>query len=121
MPAHLSRVAGAGNKIVYLLDQKADLYVNMVPGLKFWDMCAGEALIQSMMGVVCNANHKPLIYDHTLDDFTIQEGIVVAKNRKVFDVGNERLIQNTGFDLPHYQKKAHIETAEYRLQKELKA
>lgn len=45
MPAHLSRVAGAGNKIVYLLDQKADLYVNMVPGLKFWDMCAGEALI----------------------------------------------------------------------------
>ena len=54
-----------------MLDQKADIYVNMVPGLKFWDMCAGEALIQSMMGIVCNAEHKPLIYDHTLDDFTI--------------------------------------------------
>jgi len=45
-----------------------------------------------MMGVVCDANHKPLIYDHTLEDYTINEGIVVAKNKIVFDVANERLI-----------------------------
>jgi 3'-phosphoadenosine 5'-phosphosulfate (PAPS) 3'-phosphatase len=38
-------VAGAGNKMVYMLDNKADLYLNLVPGLKMWDMCAGEALI----------------------------------------------------------------------------
>jgi 3'-phosphoadenosine 5'-phosphosulfate (PAPS) 3'-phosphatase len=44
-PQHIARVAGAGNKIVYLLDQKADLYLNLIPGLKMWDMCAGEALI----------------------------------------------------------------------------
>ena len=42
---HVARVAGAGNKMVYMLDQKADLYVNLVPGMKFWDMCAAEALI----------------------------------------------------------------------------
>lgn len=44
-PDNVARVAGAGNKIVYMLDQKADLYLNLVAGLKFWDMCAGEALI----------------------------------------------------------------------------
>jgi fructose-1,6-bisphosphatase/inositol monophosphatase family enzyme len=55
-------------------------------------MCAGEALIQSMMGIVCDANHKPLIYDHTLKDPTIYAGIVVAKNKKVFDTANERII-----------------------------
>lgn len=93
----------------------------MVPGLKFWDMCAGEALIQSMMGVVCDANHKPLIYDHTLEDYTVNEGIVVAKNKIVFDVANERLIQNTGYDLPYYREKAHEETRKYREEKALKA
>ncbi len=57
--------------MVYMLDQKADLYVNLVPGMKFWDMCAAEALIQSMMGIVTGADKKPLIYNSKDDDFTI--------------------------------------------------
>ena len=44
-PINGARVAGSGNKIVYLLDQKADYYMNLVPGFKYWDMCAAEALI----------------------------------------------------------------------------
>jgi 3'-phosphoadenosine 5'-phosphosulfate (PAPS) 3'-phosphatase len=44
-PKHISRVAGAGNKVVYMLDQKADVYINLVPGFKYWDLCAGEALL----------------------------------------------------------------------------
>jgi 3'-phosphoadenosine 5'-phosphosulfate (PAPS) 3'-phosphatase len=44
-PINVARVAGSGNKIVYLLDQKADYYINLVPGFKYWDMCAAEALI----------------------------------------------------------------------------
>jgi 3'-phosphoadenosine 5'-phosphosulfate (PAPS) 3'-phosphatase len=34
-----------GNKCVNLIDQKADVYLNLVPGIKNWDMCAGEALL----------------------------------------------------------------------------
>lgn len=64
-PMFVSKVAGSGNKIVYLLDQKADCYVNMVPGFKYWDMCASEALISSRMGIVTDANSRPIIYDHT--------------------------------------------------------
>ncbi len=74
--------------MVYMIDQKADLYLNLVPGLKMWDMCAGEALIQSMMGIVCDSDHKPLIYDHTLKDYTITNGIFVSKNKTVFDLTN---------------------------------
>jgi len=44
-PINVAKVAGAGNKAVYLIDQKADYYINLVPGFKFWDMCASEALI----------------------------------------------------------------------------
>jgi 3'-phosphoadenosine 5'-phosphosulfate (PAPS) 3'-phosphatase len=74
-------VAGAGNKVVYMLDQKADVYINLVPGLKHWDLCAGEALLQAMMGVVCDANSKPLIYDPSKTDKTIREGIMIFKNK----------------------------------------
>lgn len=42
---NIDRVAGAGNKIVHMLDKKADFYINLVPGFKYWDLCAGEALI----------------------------------------------------------------------------
>jgi 3'-phosphoadenosine 5'-phosphosulfate (PAPS) 3'-phosphatase len=67
-----------------------------------WDMCAGEALIQGMMGVVCDSDHKPLYYDEKALDFTIYNGIIVAKNRFVFDLINQRLIEDTGLDLPHF-------------------
>ena len=49
-------------------------------------MCAAEALIQGCSGIVTNAKSRPLIYDHTKSNFTIREGIIVAKNKKVYDV-----------------------------------
>ena len=91
--------------------------MNLVPGFKYWDMCAGEALIQSMMGVVCDANHKPLEYDHKADDFTIKEGIVISKNKKVFDTAIDRLVTNSGHDLSYFHEKTLSEVAEYRRQK----
>lgn len=101
-PKHISRVAGAGNKVVYMLDQKADVYINLVPGFKYWDMCAGEALLQSMMGVVCDANQRPLVYDHTKKNFTIMEGIVIAKNKTVLETCQKRLLENTGHNLGYF-------------------
>lgn len=90
-PVHIYKIAGAGNKIVHLLDQSSDCYINLVPGFKYWDMCASEALMQSRMGIVTDANSRPIIYDDTKDNFTIREGIIVAKNKKVFDVIHKRV------------------------------
>jgi len=59
-----------------------------VAGLKMWDMCAGEALVQAMMGIVCDSDHKPTYYDENATDFTMYNGLVVAKNRFVFDLVN---------------------------------
>ena len=70
--------------------------------------------MQSMMGVVCDANHKPLEYDHTADDFTIRQGIVVAKNKKVFDTATNRLEETTGHDLSYFHDKTLKEVAEYK-------
>lgn len=74
-----------------------------------------------MMGVVCDANHKPLEYDHTADDFTIRQGIVISKNKKVFDTATERLAAETGHDLSYFHEKTLKEVAEYKKQKALRA
>jgi 3'-phosphoadenosine 5'-phosphosulfate (PAPS) 3'-phosphatase len=75
-----------------------------VPGFKYWDLCAGEALLQSMMGIITNANGKPVIYDHTKDNFTISEGIIVSKNRTVFETINSRLKQTTGRSMAEFHQ-----------------
>ncbi len=46
-----------------MLDRKADYYINLVPGFKNWDLVATEALINARMGVVCDAEKRPIIYD----------------------------------------------------------
>lgn len=79
-PRHIARVAGAGNKFVYLMDKKADYYLNLVPGFKYWDLCASEALYESMGGIVKNSAGNDILYDHSSGDYTIREGIVAAKN-----------------------------------------
>jgi len=99
-PINVARVAGSGNKIVHLIDQKSDYYINLVPGFKYWDMCASEALIQAKMGIVTDANSRPLIYDHTKENYTIREGIIIAKNKKVFNVCKERIESTLGRTIP---------------------
>ena len=52
--------------------------------------------MQSRMGFVTDAAQKPILYDHTKSSFTIREGIVVAKNKKVYDVCKERIEMTLG-------------------------
>ena len=54
-PVYVSRVAGSGNKIIYLLDAMADYYINLVPSFRYWDLCASEALIEAKMGICVDA------------------------------------------------------------------
>lgn len=70
-PINVARIAGAGNKIVYMLDAMSDYYINLVPGMKYWDMCASEALIEAKMGICTAADGQPLVYDHELDNYTV--------------------------------------------------
>ena len=77
-------------------------------------MCASEALIQAKMGIVTDANSRPLIYDHTKDNFTIREGIIVAKNKKVFDVCKKRIETAMGRSIPSIHKEIAEEARKAR-------
>lgn len=122
-PVCVSRVAGSGNKTVYLLDQKADYYINLVPGFKYWDMCASEALMLARMGVVTDACQRPIIYDHTKDNYTIREGIIMAKNKKVYDVCSRRIHERLGKDVKtlHEEVLREVDVMKMRQRQELKS
>lgn len=62
-PKSIERVAGAGNKFVHMIDSKSDFYVNLVPGIKHWDMCGSEALLISRFGIVSDAQRRPIYYN----------------------------------------------------------
>ena len=59
-PDKVARVAGAGNKFVHLTEGHSDFYLNLVPGLKHWDMCGSEAILAARFGIVTDANMSPL-------------------------------------------------------------
>lgn len=48
------------------------------------------------MGIVTDSHSRQLIYDHTKPSYTIREGIIVAKNKKVYDVCQKRVIESLG-------------------------
>jgi len=52
------------------------------------------------MGIVTDAHQRPLIYDHNKPDYTIREGIIIAKNKKVYDLCARRVIEALGKDIP---------------------
>lgn len=43
------------------------------------------------MGIVTDAYQRPILYDHQKSSFTIREGIIVAKNKKVYDICKNRI------------------------------
>ena len=59
-PSKIEKVAGSGNKFIHLAEEKSEYYLNFVPGFKYWDMCASEALIASRFGIVTDAQGRPL-------------------------------------------------------------
>lgn len=80
----------------------ADFYINLVPGFKYWDMCASEALIEAKMGICVDAKGEPLIYDHTRDDYTVEGGIIIAKNMLVYNMVKNKICQNLGMTIEQF-------------------
>jgi hypothetical protein len=72
-------------------------------------MCASEALMLARMGVVTDANQRPIIYDHTKSNYTIREGIIMAKNKKVYDVCASRILKNLNRDIPSIHQQVLAE------------
>ena len=57
-----------------MVDERSEYYMNLVPGIKKWDMCASEAIINSRMGVVSDSQKNPLDYNSEQRTHTLKKG-----------------------------------------------
>jgi 3'-phosphoadenosine 5'-phosphosulfate (PAPS) 3'-phosphatase len=86
LPDKVERVAGSGNKFLHMAEGHSDLYLNLVPGFKHWDMCGSEAILAARFGIVTDAYTSPLVYDNSNNSHTLLKGIFAAKNKRFFEV-----------------------------------
>ena len=82
------RLGGSGNKSLHLLDDKSEFSFNIIKGIKYWDMCAAEALIRGRLGIVTDKDKKMIFYDPapTTNDFSIPNGMLMAKNKEIYNL-----------------------------------
>jgi len=117
LPDKVERVAGSGNKFVHMVEGHSDFYVNLVPGLKHWDLCGSEAILAARFGIVTDAYLSPLYYNEELKNHTLQNGIVAAKNKRLLDICRHRIERELGYSLAECHRlvsKQALETKRLR-------
>jgi len=62
-------------------------------------MCGSEAILTSRFGVVTDAKKRPNYYDVESASYTLQGGIIAAKNKIVYELCGERVEKQTGTSL----------------------
>ena len=90
-PQKIEKVAGSGNKFIHIVEGYSDYYLNLVPGFKYWDMCASEAIIRARYGLVSDAKRRPLYYIPNSTKFTIEQGIIAANNIWAYETNMQRM------------------------------
>ena len=115
----VERVAGSGNKFVHLTENQSDYYMNFVPGFKNWDMCGSEAILSARFGIVTDAKKRAIEYCPE-SSYTLQGGIIAAKNKNVFDFCEERIQASTGISLEMNQHMIATEADEHKRRLRLK-
>ena len=90
-PYSIERVAGSANKFIHLVEEISDFYLNFIPGFKYWDMCASEAIMKSRLGLVTDARAKPLYYVPNTTNFTIEKGIIASNCLNTYEINMKRM------------------------------
>ncbi|XP_022660858.1 3'(2'),5'-bisphosphate nucleotidase 1-like [Varroa jacobsoni] len=79
-PTKVIRVAGAGYKMLLVLEGVAHTYLFPSAGLKKWDICAPEALLVAAGGAVADIHGNAIQY-HAQADYPIWCGVLAARRK----------------------------------------
>ncbi len=59
--------------------------------MKFWDMCAAEALMKARFGIITDKDRNQIEYLHKTDDYTIPNGVIFGQSELIYDACYERV------------------------------
>jgi 3'(2'), 5'-bisphosphate nucleotidase len=73
-------VNSVGVKVGYMVQQRADIYVNH-HGVHYWDTCAPQVILEEAGGIITYFDGRPLVYDLT-SDHQHPAGTLASNNRR---------------------------------------
>ena len=73
------RVGGAGNKVLQVLEGNADVYLSLSKRVKYWDTCAGHALVHSRFGLVNDKDGNEITYNPNTKNFSLDNGMIMSR------------------------------------------
>lgn len=87
-PTEVIKVGGAGYKVLQLLEGKANAYVFASAGMKRWDTCAPEAILEASSGVLTDILGEHYSYSADVD-YVNRRGVLAT----AAGVSHEQLVK----------------------------
>uniref|UniRef100_A0A6B2LBJ8 3'(2'),5'-bisphosphate nucleotidase 1 n=1 Tax=Arcella intermedia TaxID=1963864 RepID=A0A6B2LBJ8_9EUKA len=78
------RVGGCGYKILLLILEKADVYIQANPGTNRWDTCGPEAILRAAGGRLTDLSGKD--YRYVQGNVRNEEGVIALRKNVKFDI-----------------------------------
>uniref|UniRef100_A0A8D3BUM5 3'(2'),5'-bisphosphate nucleotidase 1 n=2 Tax=Scophthalmus maximus TaxID=52904 RepID=A0A8D3BUM5_SCOMX len=83
-PHEVTRVGGAGNKIIQLVEGRASAYVFASPGCKKWDTCAPEAILHAVGGKLTDMHGNAYRYDANVKHMNSAGVLATLRNHEYY-------------------------------------
>lgn len=84
-PDEIVRVGGAGHKVLLVLEGRVHAYIVPSKGLKRWDSCACEAILETVGGMMTDKAGNFYLYDKETN-YNIINGIIGTLNEATLNV-----------------------------------
>lgn len=76
---------GAGGKVLYVIEGKADCYFYPKNGCKRWDIAPCEAILKALGGTLVNKYGKSYEYPTNKDDAPCVDGVLAVVRQPILD------------------------------------
>ena len=77
------RAGGCGNKVLMVIEGKADAYVFPSRGTKKWDTCAGDGIVRAAGGLLTDIHGEDIRYDLGKAKAVNQAGLLVTMDTEL--------------------------------------
>lgn len=100
-PTENLREGGCGNKLVMVLEGKADAYVFPSRGTKRWDTCAGDAIARAAGGVFTDIHGNDILYDCPKNQAVNETGLLVTMDEDLHKKIISKIPQSVKDEFPN--------------------
>jgi len=77
-PDEIIQAGGAGNKVLLVVEGQNDCYFYPRAGMKKWDICAGEAILRSIGGIVTDSTNEIIQYKEEKSTWNCFNGVIAS-------------------------------------------